>query len=111
MLRARMSGEPSSPRPSSTLILLRAERGADAPFSVLLLERHGAIAFPGAHAFPGGIVDDADADAPGARLPTTQAWAAPHEGDAPPGALVYWVTALRELLEEVGILLATRDGT
>ena len=106
-----MSGEHSPPRPSSTVILLRAEREAGAPFSVLLLERHGSIAFPGAHAFPGGIVDAADSAAPGARLPSTQAWAAPHEGDAPPDALLYWVTALRELFEEVGILLATRDGT
>src|SRR5205814_2649090 len=39
-----------------------------------------------------------------------QRWAPPGEGDRPPEALAYWVAALRELFEEVGILLATRDG-
>ena len=102
--------EGSSPRPSSTVILLRDEPGRDGPFSVLLLERHGSIAFPGATAFPGGVVDASDADAPGAGLPATQRWASPGEGDRPPEALTYWVAAARELFEEVGILLAARDG-
>jgi 8-oxo-dGTP pyrophosphatase MutT (NUDIX family) len=92
------------------VILLREEPGADGPFSVLLLERHGSIAFPGAHAFPGGIVDVADAEASGARLPPDQCWAPAAEGDCPPGALPYWVAGVRELFEEVGILLAGRDG-
>lgn len=100
----------SLPRPSSTVILLRDEVGGDAPFSVLLLERHGSIAFPGATAFPGGVLDASDADAPGASLPTGQRWAPPGEGDRPPDALAYWVAAARELFEEVGILLAARDG-
>src|SRR5438046_5718608 len=99
----------SSPRPSSTVILLRDEPAAES-FSVLMLERHGSIAFPGAHAFPGGVVDASDADAPGATLPPTQRWAAPHEGDCPPEAIAYWIAALRELFEEVGILLAHGDG-
>jgi 8-oxo-dGTP pyrophosphatase MutT (NUDIX family) len=77
---------------------------------VLLLERHGSIAFPGATAFPGGVVDAEDADAPGAALPPTQQWAPPGEGDRPPDALAYWVAAVRELFEEVGILLAVHDG-
>ncbi len=98
------------PRDSSTVILLREERGNEGPFSVLLLERHGSIAFPGATAFPGGVVEPADADAPGAVLPPTQRWAPPGEGDRPPEALAYWVAGARELFEEVGILLATRDG-
>lgn len=92
------------------MILLR-EDGAEAdPFSVLMLERHGSIAFPGAHAFPGGGVDPTDGDAPGATLPAAQRWAAAGEGDRPPDALPYWVAAVRELFEEVGILLAERDG-
>src|SRR5438093_3774170 len=98
------------PRPSSTVILLGTPRDGAGPFSVLLLERHGSIAFPGATAFPGGVVDAGDADAPGANLPAAQRWAPPGEGDRPPAALAYWVAALRELFEEVGILLVARDG-
>jgi 8-oxo-dGTP pyrophosphatase MutT (NUDIX family) len=92
------------------VVLLRREEGEAAPFSVLMLERHGSIAFPGAHAFPGGGVDPRDAEAPGAALPAAQQWAPPGEGDRPPDAVPYWVAAIRELFEEVGILLATRDG-
>jgi 8-oxo-dGTP pyrophosphatase MutT (NUDIX family) len=97
-----------APRPSSTIIVLRDEPRGDEAFSVLMLERHGSIAFPGAHAFPGGVLDSGDADAGGAVLPPTQSWAAPGEGDRPPDAIAYWVAALRELFEEVGILLASR---
>src|SRR5207253_890948 len=105
-----VSAPPATPRPSSTVILLGAPRDADGPFSVLLLERHGSIAFPGATAFPGGGVDAADADAPGAVLPIEQRWASPGEGDVAPTALPCWVAAVRELFEEVGILLASRAG-
>ncbi len=101
----------SEPLPSSTVILLREERGGPEPFSVLLLERHGSVAFPGAHAFPGGVVDPGDHDAPGAAVPGDQAWAPAGEGDRPDEALPYWVAAVREAFEEVGILLAARDGT
>src|SRR3989442_12396764 len=107
---AAVPAPPAPPRPSSTVIVLAEPRDADGPFSVLLVERHGSIAFPGATAFPGGVVDAADADAPGARLPPAQRWAPPGEGDRPPEALAYWGAALRELFEEVGILLATRAG-
>jgi 8-oxo-dGTP pyrophosphatase MutT (NUDIX family) len=101
----------SEPLPSSTVILLREERGGPEPFSVLLLERHGSVAFPGAHAFPGGVVDPGDHDAPGATVPGDQAWAPAGEGDGPDEALPYWVAAIREAFEEVGILLAARDGS
>ena len=105
-----MPAAPAVPLPSSTVILLREEHAADGPFSVLMLERHGSITFPGVHAFPGGVVDPGDADTPGAALPAEQAWSPAAEGDSPPDALRYWVAAARELFEEVGILLATRDG-
>ncbi len=107
---AAVSAPAATPRPSSTVIVLAEARDVEGSFSVLLLERHGSIAFPGATAFPGGVVDAGDADAPGARLPAAQRWAPPGEGDRPPEALTYWVTALRELFEETGILLAARDG-
>jgi 8-oxo-dGTP pyrophosphatase MutT (NUDIX family) len=101
---------PATPRPSSTIVLLREERGGERPFSVLLLERHGSIAFPGAHAFPGGVVDSGDEHCGEALLPATQCWASAAEGDCPPDALRYWMAGVRELFEEVGILLARRNG-
>ncbi len=110
MLAAVPPPAPATPRPSSTVILLGEARDGEGPFSVLLLERHGSIAFPGATAFPGGVVDASDVDAPGARLPAAQRWARPGEGDRPPEALAYWVAGLREVFEEVGILLARREG-
>jgi len=99
----------AEPLPSSTLILLR-DQGAEDAFSVLMLERHGSVTFPGVHAFPGGVVDPGDHAVPGAALPREQAWAPAGEGDRPPDALPYWVAAVRELFEEVGILLAEHDG-
>ena len=101
----------SSPLPSSTVILLREQAAGDDPFAILMLKRHGSVTFPGVHAFPGGVLDPHDARAPGARLPTEQAWAPPGEGDQPHDALPLWVTAVRELFEELGVLLAhDRDG-
>lgn len=102
--------EPSAPRPSSTVILLRDTPGAAEPFSVLMLERHGNVTFPGVHAFPGGVVEAGDHVPHGARLPAGQAWAAPGEGDRPETALPFWIAAVREAFEEVGILLARRAG-
>lgn len=96
------------PLPSSTLILLREGTSRAGEFDVLLLERHGSVTFPGVHAFPGGVVDQSDHAVAGVRLPADQAWAAVGEGDRPPGASPFWVAAVREAFEEVGILLAAR---
>jgi 8-oxo-dGTP pyrophosphatase MutT (NUDIX family) len=105
-----VSASPPEPLPSSTVILLREERGAGGPFSILMLERHGSITFPGVHAFPGGVVEPGDAAIAGALPPATQAWAPAGEGDTRADAAPYWVAAVRELFEEMGILLATDDG-
>ena len=99
---------PPEPLPSSTVILLRDEPGGG--FSVLMLERHGSITFPGVHAFPGGVLDAMDADVAGLALPPAQVWASAGEGDTPDDALPYWLAAIRELFEELGVLLASRDG-
>jgi 8-oxo-dGTP pyrophosphatase MutT (NUDIX family) len=99
----------AAPLPSSTVILLRDAPADDGPFAVLMLERHGSVTFPGVHAFPGGVVDPHDAVTPGAALPPDQQWAQPGEGDTPDDALPYWVAAVRELFEELGVLLARRD--
>ena len=99
---------PPEPLPSSTVILLRDEPTGG--FSVLMLERHGSITFPGVHAFPGGVLDPMDADVAGLALPPAQVWASAGEGDTPDDALPYWLAAIRELFEELGVLLASRDG-
>lgn len=84
-------------QPAATVVVLRDRpRGLE----VFLVRRHHAIAFmAGAHVFPGGRVDSADADA-------DPAWC-----DQPPARVTapdpsYFVAGLRELFEEAGVLLA-----
>lgn len=77
-------GSPVTPRPSATVLLVRGRR----PWELLLMRRPGGADFaPDAHVFPGGTIhaDDAEALDPIA------------------------AAAIRELFEEVGILLA-RNG-
>lgn len=77
-------GPPVTPRPSATVLLLRGVR----PWEVLMMRRPGGADFaPGAYVFPGGAVHAEDAR-----------W--PDEIRA---------AAVRELFEEVGILLARRS--
>lgn len=74
-------GDPVTPRPSATVLLVR---DAD-PWELLLVHRPGGADFaPGAYVFPGGTVHEDD-----------QVW-----DDEIRGA------AVREVFEEVGILLA-----
>jgi 8-oxo-dGTP pyrophosphatase MutT (NUDIX family) len=76
-------GPPVTPRPSATVLLVRAGD----PWELLLMRRPGGADFaPGAYVFPGGSVHSEDAQ-----------W--PDEIRA---------AAVRELFEEVGILLARR---
>ncbi|QGG96547.1 NUDIX hydrolase [Actinomarinicola tropica] len=97
-------------RPAATVMLVR-----DAPSGpeVMMVRRHPANVFVGgAHVFPGGAVDPADRIGPGGpvdRLPDLEASVRLGvEG----GGLAYWVAAIRECFEEVGVLLAyDDDGT
>jgi 8-oxo-dGTP pyrophosphatase MutT (NUDIX family) len=74
-------GDPVRPRPSATVVLVRDAN----PWELLLIHRPGGADFaPGAYVFPGGTVHEDDS-----------AW-----GDEIRGA------AVREVFEEVGILLA-----
>ena len=79
-------GEPSTPRPASSVILLRrGGRHGAAALEVLLLKRSAEAAFmPGVWVFPGGAVD-------------------PEDGEGEEG---HRACALRELSEEAGIELA-----
>ena len=86
--------------PAATVVLVR---DTDGGLEALLMRRHRSAGFvPGAWVFPGGRVDPADA--------ASDLW--------PPAASVlvppreFWVAAVREVFEETGLLLATReDGT
>ena len=91
-------------RDAATVMVVR-----DAPeFEVLLVQRAGKLAFAAnAWVFPGGRVDRADAaDAERVGINLTDADAsAALQVDS--GGLAWWFAAIRETLEEVGVLLGT----
>jgi 8-oxo-dGTP pyrophosphatase MutT (NUDIX family) len=101
-----MSGEgkaagkaPAVPRPAATAIILR---DGSAGLEVFMVVRHHEIDFAsGALVFPGGKVDEQDADPAWAEL-------APSAASAPDRAFL--VAAARETFEEAGLLLARRRG-
>ena len=100
---------PVTPEPAATLVLLRDRTPADV--ELLLIQRHRAAKFAGGdYVFPGGKVevDDNPHDAARACAGLTEKEAARVLGleDAPRTALAYWVGAIREAFEEVGVLLA-----
>ena len=96
-----MSEVPAA-RPSSTVVLARD--AAPAP-ELLLVQRHERSAFGGAFAFPGGVLEDADARVAGHCAGITPAAADAMLGTE--GALAWFSAAVRELFEESGVLLAT----
>jgi recombination protein RecT len=78
-------GPPVEPRPSATVLVMRGTK----PWELLLMRRPGGADFaPGAYVFPGGTVHAQDAE-----------W-----GDQIRAA------AVRELFEEMGVLLARKGG-
>ncbi len=88
-------------RAAASLILVRD--GADGP-EVLLVKRGEAGDFPGLHVFPGGLVDADDNDPrlqAASRRSVDSARALLGHDDA----LASFVAAVRESLEEVGVLL------
>ncbi|MBI1847952.1 MAG: hypothetical protein HY294_08915 [Candidatus Rokubacteria bacterium] len=106
-----MSVKPSPvvPAPAATLVLLR-DRSAGG-FELLLIQRHRASKFAaGDYVFPGGKVaaDDSPDDPTAwcAGLDVTDAASTLGLETAPRTALGYWIGAIRETFEEVGILLA-----
>jgi 8-oxo-dGTP pyrophosphatase MutT (NUDIX family) len=94
----------ADPKPASTVVVMRD--GASAP-DIFMVRRHEKTAFMGgAQVFPGGRVDETDADG-------DESWCdgIEHAGRQLPGmpaaeAVAYHVAAARELFEEAGVLLA-----
>jgi 8-oxo-dGTP pyrophosphatase MutT (NUDIX family) len=100
---------PVTPSPAATLVLLRDRPGEGV--ETLLIQRHSRSRFAaGDHVFAGGKIetDDmpADADRFCVGLRPADAAARLGGGLGPREALGYWVGAIREAFEEVGLLLA-----
>jgi 8-oxo-dGTP pyrophosphatase MutT (NUDIX family) len=100
---------PAVPAPAATLVLLRDRPGGGV--ETLLIQRHRASKFAGGDfVFPGGKIEPHDApdEAPGRCAGLDPAVAAARLGLAGDrrAAIAYWVGAIREAFEEVGILLA-----
>ena len=101
--------QPPLPSPAATLVLLRDRPPTDV--EVLLLRRHADSKFAaGDYVFAGGKIegDDMPPDGEGFCRGLTAGQAAARLGGelAPREALSYWVGAIREAFEEVGVLLA-----
>jgi 8-oxo-dGTP pyrophosphatase MutT (NUDIX family) len=97
---------PPTPRPATTVLLLRPSRRGDAgsPLEVFMVVRHQQIdAFSGALVFPGGKLEEADGDS---RL-RARATGTAGLGDE---ELKFRVAGIREAFEECGILLAHKRG-
>ncbi|HEU5082065.1 MAG TPA: hypothetical protein VFU14_01905 [Acidimicrobiales bacterium] len=94
---------PVVPRPAATLMLLRdGSRGLE----VLLLQRNASTPFvPGAHVFPGGAVDEADADHDDV-VDGLDAREADRLLGVEGGGRAFFLTAVRECIEEAGVVLA-----
>lgn len=97
------------PRPAATVTLVR---DSSAGIEVLMVQRNFQSVFvPGAYVFPGGAVDERDSAAEIAALCTGMDDAqASRKLGLSSGGLAYWVAAIRESFEEVGILLACNDA-
>jgi 8-oxo-dGTP pyrophosphatase MutT (NUDIX family) len=89
-------------RPSSTVVLVRARVSEP---EIFMVRRHERSAFGSAHAFPGGVVDPEDSDVhafcDGLSSAEANARLGVHDG-----GLDYYSSAIRELFEESGVLLA-----
>ena len=99
---------PVTPSPAATLVLLRDRPGGG--LEILLIQRHTKSKFAaGDYVFAGGKVESDDVPPDAERFCaglTGAAAAARLRGPAPHQALGYWIGAIREAFEEVGMLLA-----
>jgi 8-oxo-dGTP pyrophosphatase MutT (NUDIX family) len=111
-VHASRMASPVTPRLAATVVVIRQGRAEGSPFEVLLLRRSTRMTFvAGAHVFPGGRLDEGDvlADAAACCDGLDAAPRFPHL-DAE-GERASRVAAVRELVEEAGVLLARRRGS
>ena len=102
---------PVEPRPAASVVIVRdAAPAASEPLEVWMIRRKKTMKFLGGYyAFPGGRVDPVDgaSEALASARGLDVAAAAdlfPDQETTP--ALAFWIAAVRELLEESGVLLA-----
>jgi 8-oxo-dGTP pyrophosphatase MutT (NUDIX family) len=99
------SAAPKPPRPASTVAVVRdAGDGLEA----LLLQRPRTGFAANAWVFPGGVVDDADADLIPASSSEPREWAGRLHLEQPLEAWAHVVAAVRETWEETGLWLGVR---
>ncbi|MBI3087110.1 MAG: hypothetical protein HYY88_15500 [candidate division NC10 bacterium] len=98
---------PVQPKPAASVVLVRV--GSEEPVEVYLIRRNRGMRFLGGfYAFPGGKVDEADlapealARCRGITPQTADAGSSTWDGLP---AIAFWMTAIRELFEETGILM------
>jgi len=98
----------STPRPASTVVVVRAAVGGSQTFDVLMLRRSDTVAFmAGAYVFPGGGVDDTDYSLARSLRPINGPARFPDL--TPDQELPYRLAAVRELQEEAGVHVAIAD--
>ena len=99
---------PPNARPAATVVVLRD--GAEGPEAFMVRRHEGTAFMGGAHVFPGGRVDAADATADDTWCDGVAHALAQLPSMPPSEATAFHVAAARELFEEAGVLLA-RDRT
>jgi len=101
-----MSTSPPTPRPASTVLLLRDGRGSKPEIEVFMMVRHYQIEFSsGALVFPGGSVDANDREI----IAQPELYSGNEGFDAQ--SLSFRIGGIRETFEESGILLARPRGS
>lgn len=97
-----MSLDADLPKPASTVVLVRDSLETPQKLEVLMVRRSAGMAFgASAWVFPGGKVAASDAD---------PAWDDLSDGDYDHYQRSLRIAAAREVFEESGLILATRDG-
>jgi len=95
--------------PAATLVLL--QDSAAGPQVLMQQRSHAALFVGGAWVFPGGKLDPHDQDPHWLEHCDIGPDRANRLLGTDSGALAYWIAALREAVEEAGLLLARQGGT